>query len=46
MVLFNPFAVSLLEVSRSVNAGVECKQKVAGWNDNYLIQRLLNTSFN
>ncbi|RLT01330.1 MAG: ISAs1 family transposase, partial [Planctomycetota bacterium] len=38
----NRIAVSLLKADQTVKAGIACKRKTAGWDDNYLIQLLLN----
>ncbi len=45
LALLNRIAVSLLKADKTVKAGIACKRKTAGWDDNYLIQLLLNTSF-
>jgi predicted transposase YbfD/YdcC len=42
LALCNRLALSLLRQDRTVKAGVKCKRKTAGWNDNYLLQLLLN----
>lgn len=44
LALLNRIAVSLLKADQTVNAGIACKRKTAGWDDNYLIHLLLNTS--
>ena len=44
LALLNRIAVSLLKADKTVKAGIACKRKTAGWDDNYLIQLLLNTS--
>jgi len=41
LALCNRLALSLLRQDRTVKAGVKCKRKTAGWNDNYLLQLLL-----
>ena len=42
LALLNRIAVSLLKADQTVKAGIACKRKTAGWDDNYLIQLLLN----
>jgi predicted transposase YbfD/YdcC len=42
--LLNRLAVSLLRQDTAVKAGVKCKRKTAGWDDNYLLHLLLNTA--
>jgi predicted transposase YbfD/YdcC len=42
LALLNRLAVSLLRQDETVKAGIKCKRKTAGWNDNYLLQLLLN----
>jgi predicted transposase YbfD/YdcC len=42
LALLNRLAVSLLRQDETLKAGVKCKRKTAGWNDNYLLQLLLN----
>ena len=44
LALLNRIAVSLLKADQSVRAGIACKRKTAGWDDNYLIKLLLNTT--
>lgn len=44
LALLNRIAVSLLKADQTVKAGLACKRKTAGWDDNYLIHLLLNTS--
>jgi len=39
--LLNRLAVSLLRQDKTVKAGVKCKRKTAGWNDDYLLHLLL-----
>ena len=39
--LLNRLAVSVLRQDKAVKAGVKCKRKRAGWDDNYLLQLLL-----
>jgi hypothetical protein len=36
LALLNRLAVSLLRQDKTVKAGVKCKRKTAGWDDNYL----------
>jgi predicted transposase YbfD/YdcC len=38
--LLNRLAVSLLRQDKSIQAGVKCKRKTAGWNDDYLLHLL------
>jgi predicted transposase YbfD/YdcC len=40
--LLNRLAVSLLRQDKTVKAGVKCKRKAAGWDDNYLLHLLFN----
>jgi predicted transposase YbfD/YdcC len=40
--LLNRLAVSLLRQDQTVKAGVKCKRKTAGWDDNYLLHLLFN----
>jgi len=42
LALCNRLALSLLRQDQTVKAGVRCKRKTAGWNDNYLLQLLLH----
>jgi predicted transposase YbfD/YdcC len=42
--LLNRLAVSLLRQDRTIKAGVKCKRKAAGWDDNYLLHLLLNAA--
>jgi predicted transposase YbfD/YdcC len=44
LALLNRLAVSLLRRDETVKAGVKCKRKTAGWNDDYLLRLLLNSS--
>ena len=44
LALLNRIAVSLLKADQTVKAGIACKRKTAGWDDNYLIHLLMNTS--
>lgn len=43
LALINRISLSLLKADQTVKAGIACKRKTAGWDDNYLIQLLLNT---
>jgi transposase len=40
--LLNRLAVSLLRQDKTVKAGVKCKRKRAGWDDDYLLHLLFN----
>ncbi len=42
LALLNRLAVSLLRQDKTVKAGVKCKRKRAGWDDDYLLHLLLN----
>jgi predicted transposase YbfD/YdcC len=42
LALLNRLAVSVLRQDQTVKAGVKCKRKRAGWDDNYLLQLLLS----
>jgi predicted transposase YbfD/YdcC len=42
LALLNRLAVSLLRRDKSVKAGVRCKRKTAGWDDNYLLHLLFD----
>lgn len=42
LALLNRLAVSLLRQDQTVKAGVKCKRKKAGWDDEYLLHLLLN----
>lgn len=44
LALLNRLAVSLLRQDHSVKAGVKCKRKRAGWDDDYLEHLLVNAS--
>ncbi len=39
--LLNRLALSLLRQDKTIKAGVKCKRKTAGWNDDYLLHLLL-----
>jgi predicted transposase YbfD/YdcC len=41
LALLNRLAVSVLRQDRTVKAGVKCKRKKAGWDDEYLLRLLL-----
>jgi len=43
LALLNRLAVSLLRQDKTVKAGVKCKRKTAGWDDNYLLHLLFDT---
>jgi predicted transposase YbfD/YdcC len=40
--LLNRLAVSLLRQDKTIKAGVKCKRKTAGWDDNYLLHLLFD----
>jgi predicted transposase YbfD/YdcC len=42
LALLNRLAVSLLRQDKTVKAGVKCKRKTAGWDDNYLLHLLFS----
>jgi predicted transposase YbfD/YdcC len=42
LALLNRLAVSLLRQDRTVKAGVKCKRKAAGWDDDYLLHLLFD----
>jgi len=42
--LLNRLAVSVLRNDKTVKAGVKCKRKRAGWDDDYLLHLLLNVA--
>lgn len=42
LALLNRLAVSLLRQDQSIKAGVKCKRKTAGWNDEYLLHLLFD----
>jgi predicted transposase YbfD/YdcC len=42
--LLNRLAVSLLRNDKTVKAGVKCKRKRAGWDDDYLLHLLRNAT--
>jgi predicted transposase YbfD/YdcC len=43
LALLNRLAVSLLRQDKTIKAGVKCKRKAAGWDDNYLLHLLLDS---
>ncbi|HEV3263296.1 MAG TPA: ISAs1 family transposase [Gemmataceae bacterium] len=43
LALLNRLAVSVLRQDKTVKAGVKCKRKTAGWDDDYLLHLLFNT---
>jgi predicted transposase YbfD/YdcC len=43
LALLNRLAVSLLRQDRTVKAGVKCKRKAAGWDDDYLLHLLFDS---
>ena len=43
LALLNRIGLTLLKADQTVKAGIACKRKTAGWDNNYLIQLLLNT---
>jgi len=44
LALLNRLAVSVLRQDKTIKAGVKCKRKRAGWDDNYLLHLLLNAA--
>ena len=42
--LLNRLAVSLLRQDKRIKAGVQCKRKTAGWNEEYLLHLLFDCS--
>jgi predicted transposase YbfD/YdcC len=42
LALLNRLAVSLLRQDKTVKAGVKCKRKTAGWDDDYLLHLLFD----
>lgn len=42
LALLNRLAVSLLRADETVKAGIKCKRKTAGWDDDYLLQLLFD----
>ena len=45
LALINRIGLTLLKADQTVKAGIACKRKTAGWDNNYLIQLLLNTPY-
>jgi predicted transposase YbfD/YdcC len=43
LALLNRLAVSLLRQDKTIKAGIKCKRKAAGWNDDYLLHLLFDT---
>src|SRR5205085_5400576 len=43
LALLNRLAVSLLRQDKTVRAGVKCKRKAAGWDDDYLLHLLFDS---
>ncbi len=43
LALLNRLAVSLLRQDKTIKAGVKCKRKAAGWDDDYLLQLLFDS---
>ncbi len=43
LALLNRLAVSVLRQDKTIKAGVKCKRKAAGWDDNYLLHLLLDS---
>ena len=43
LALLNRLAVSLLRQDKTVKAGVKCKRKRAGWNEDYLLHLLFDS---
>jgi len=43
LALLNRLAVSLLRQDKAIKAGVKCKRKAAGWDDDYLLHLLLDS---
>jgi predicted transposase YbfD/YdcC len=42
LALLNRLAVSVLRQDKTIKAGVKCKRKAAGWDDNYLLHLLFD----
>jgi predicted transposase YbfD/YdcC len=42
LALLNRLAVSVLRQDKSIKAGVKCKRKTAGWNEDYLLHLLFD----
>jgi predicted transposase YbfD/YdcC len=43
LALLNRLAVSLLRQDKTIKAGIKCKRKAAGWDDDYLLHLLFDT---
>jgi predicted transposase YbfD/YdcC len=43
LALLNRLAVSVLRQEKTIKAGVKCKRKAAGWDDNYLLHLLFDS---
>ena len=43
LALLNRLAVSVLRQDKTIKAGVKCKRKAAGWDDNYLLHLLFDS---
>jgi predicted transposase YbfD/YdcC len=43
LALLNRLAVSVLRQDKRIKAGVKCKRKTAGWNDDYLLHLLFDS---
>jgi predicted transposase YbfD/YdcC len=43
LALLNRLAVSVLRQDKTIKAGVKCKRKAAGWDDNYLLHLLFES---
>jgi predicted transposase YbfD/YdcC len=43
LALLNRLAVSLLRQDKAIKAGVKCKRKAAGWDDDYLLHLLFDS---
>jgi predicted transposase YbfD/YdcC len=43
LALLNRLAVSLLRQDKTIKAGVKCKRKAAGWDDDYLLHILFDS---
>jgi predicted transposase YbfD/YdcC len=43
LALLNRLAVSLLRADQTIKAGIKCKRKAAGWDDDYLLHLLFNS---
>jgi predicted transposase YbfD/YdcC len=43
LALLNRLAVSLLRQDKTIKAGIKCKRKAAGWDDDYLLHLLFDS---